>query len=472
MSICIALSVALAALAPPQTEITIYNQGFGFVKENRELNLKAGRQTVDVQGVAERIEPTSVGVRSLGDPKAFEILEQNYQYDLIGPQAILNKSVGKRLRFIRAIGNQKDVLTGILMSAPTAIVGTTGQGGQQTYNGMVIKTDDGRIVLDPTGEVEVESIPDGLISKPTLVWDLEAAKAGRNAIQLSYLTQGMNWNADYVLTIDGTGKADLKGWVTIDNQCGATFKDANLKLLAGDVQRVVNGRQEQGFTRGQAIGGAGGRGFQEQALFEYHLYTLQRPATIRNREIKQLSLLEGHDVAYTKKLIVDSMEGYGNYYPSEGEVGTGDIKPQVRIEFKNSPENNLGMPLPKGNVKVYQNDASGSAQMLGEAAIDHTPKNETISLVVGKSFDVRATRKRTNFHRVSDREFTETFEIELRNRKESSDVVHVLERHWGDWKVTEKNADFVKLDSNTMEFTILLKANSVQTVRYTVDTRW
>lgn len=471
-SLYLALSAALAVAPISGPEITVYNQGFGFVKEVRELQLKAGRQTIEVQDVAAQIEPTSVGIRSLTDPKSFEVLEQNYQYDLINSQAILNKSVGKRIRFVRTIGNQKDVLTGILMSSPTAIVGTTGQGGEQTYNGMVIKTDDGRIVLDPTGEVEVESVPDGLISMPTLLWDLEAVNAGPNQIQLSYLTQGMNWNADYVLNIDDHGKADMKGWVTIDNRCGATFKDAKLKLLAGDVQRVAPAQPQVVDELKAADLAPAAKPFQEQALFEYHLYTLQRPATIRNNEIKQLSLMEGHGISYDKVLIVDSMEGFSTYYPGEGEVGTGTIKPQVRIEFTNSEANGLGMPLPKGNVKVYQTDSSGSAQMLGEAAIDHTPKNEKLSIVVGRSFDVRANRKRTNYHAVSARESTESFEIEVRNQKAVPQQVRVMERHWGDWSVIAKSMPFTKLDANTMEFVVDLKAGEKRTVTYTVDTRW
>jgi len=469
-----AMGLALSSVAAGGTEVTIYNQGFGLVKESRVFDLRQGRQTVSVEDVAAMIEPSSVGIKSLTDANSFEVLEQNYQYDLINPQAILNKSVGQKVRLIRTIGNQRDVLEGTLMSSPTAIVGTPDGGSQQTYNGMVIKTDDGRIVLDPTGEVEVKSIPDGLISKPTLLWDLQADKAGQNNVELSYLTQGINWNADYVLTLDGVGEADLKGWVTVNNQSGATFKDAKLKLLAGDVQRLMRAPATFG---GRGGGGAmdmakAANGFAEEGLFEYHLYTLQRPATIRNREIKQLSLLEGKGIKVEKKLVIDALRDYGVYYPQEGEVGTGNIKPVVRVEFVNSKENGLGMPLPKGKFKVYQRDKSGSVQMLGEDEIDHTPKDERLSLVVGKSFDIVASRKRLNYKRINDRTFEETFEIEVRNRKDTADSVYLLERHYGDWKVTDKSMDFQKLDAMTMQFIVKLKAGEVQKVTYTIRTTW
>jgi hypothetical protein len=467
--------VITLALAQKQDgpEITVYNQGFALVKEARVLNLKEGRQNVEVRDVPSQIEATSVGIRSLSDPASLNILEQNYQYDLISPLAILNKSVGQHVRFIRTVGNQRDVLEGTLLNAPIGIVSRPDGGSTQTYDGMVIKTDDGRIVLNPTGEIEVTTLPDGLISVPTLMWDLESSKAGPNKVELSYLTQGMNWTADYVLTLDGADAADLQGWVTIDNQSGATWENAKLKLLAGDVNVVRPQVTDRTANFASAIGGAGrGRSFEEEPLFEYHLYTLQRPATVRNKETKQISLLEGHGIPVTKKLIVDSMRGYDNYYPTEGEVGTGPIHAQVRLEVVNDEASHLGMPLPKGKFRVYQRDKDGSVQMLGEDQIDHTPRNERISLAVGNSFDIVANRKRTNFSRVSANEVSEGFEVEVRNRKTTPETVHVYERKWGDWKITKTNHNFVKLDSNTADFVLDLKPNEVQTIAYTVDTKW
>ncbi len=470
------ISIAIAALVtvvtPESTELTVYNQGFGFVKEVRSIQLKQGRQTIAIEDVASMIDPTSVGIRSLSNKDSFNVLEQNYQYDLISPAAILNKSVGQRVRFIRTLGSKKDVLEGTLLSAPNAIVASPQGQSQQTYNGMVIRTDDGRIVLDPTGEVEVEHVPNGLISKPTLLWDLDCSEAARNSIELSYITHGMSWEANYVMTLGSDSTADLQGWVTLDNHSGTTYENAKLKLLAGDVNQV---RQNAGF------GGGGGFAFaraaptptfQEQSLFEYHLYTLQRPATVRDKESKQISLLSGRNVPYVKKLIVDSMQGYNNYYPSEGSVGEGSIKPQVRLEFTNDETSHLGMPLPKGKFRIYQRDSEGSVQLLGEDQIDHTPRNEHLSLVVGRSFDVAANRKRTNFKQINNHLAQESFEIEVRNRKTTADTVFVLERHWGDWTVLDKNTEFTKLDSQTMQFQVPLEPNEVRTISYTVQTKY
>ncbi len=457
-------------LSPGQTELTIYNQGFGVVKELRQLKLKEGVQTIEVTDVASMIDPTSVGFRSITDAHSFTVLEQNYQYDLINPQAILNKSVGQKIRFIRTLGNMKDVLEGTLLSAPTSVVARPEGGSESTYNGMVIRTDDNRIVLDPTGEVEVNTVPAGLISRPTLLWSVDSAKAGENSVELSYITQGLSWNADYVVTIDGLGKGDLQGWVTVNNQSGATWENAKLKLLAGDVNTVRATRPEAtfGLHRDRTLNGV--NRLKEEMLFEYHLYTLERPATVANKQTKQLSLLEGHDIPIRKKLIVDSIAG--RYYPGEGEIGTGDVKPQVRLEFVNDKESGLGMPLPKGKMRIYQRDKSGSVQLLGEDQIDHTPRNEKVSVVVGRSFDVVSTRKRTKFTRLSDQSVSESFSIELRNRKEEAETVNVLERHYGDWTVQSHSQEFKKLDSESMEFVVILKPNEVKTVRYTVETRW
>ncbi len=470
----VATTIAALIASTAGSEVTVYNQGFAFVKEIRQFSLKEGRQTLSVGDVASQIETNSVGIKSLTDPGSFEVLEQNYQYDLINTMSILNKAVGSKIKFHKVLPDgKKEVVEGILMSSPTAITGDQYGNSQQTYNGMVIKTADGRILLNPTGEIEVASIPEGMISKPTLIWDVVANKPGMNNVELSYITKGMNWNADYVLTLDGLGHGDMKGWVTMTNNSGTTFKDAKLKLLAGDVNRVQNRRAGTMVLKAAAkMEREDKSGFAEESLFEYHLYTLQRPATLKDKEIKQLSLLEGKGVKIEKKLIIDSMRDYGMYYPGEGEVGTGNLKPQVRVEFINSKENSLGMPMPKGTVKVYQRDKSGSVQMLGEDQIDHTPKNERVSLVIGRSFDVVGERKRLNFERVSPRSFRETFQVKVTNRKDVPETVIVLERHYGDWAVEKENMKSKKLDSISMSYTVDLKPDESKIITYTVFTKW
>jgi hypothetical protein len=288
----------------------------------------------------------------------------------------------------------------------------------------------------------------------------------------------MSWNADYVLQLDDDGKkADLKGWVTLTNNSGATFKEVRLKLLAGDVERAKD-QMPRAAARGRG-GGAAGGGFVEESFADYHLYTLQRPATVRDKEMKQVSLLEAFSVPVTKKLVLDPMRNFVGYRASEGEVGTGPMKPQIRIELTNDKASNMGMPLPKGKVKVFQRDKSGSVQMLGEDAIEHTPRDEKLSLVVGRAFDVVAERKRTAFEYIRDpvdrnrvHGAIETFEIEIRNRKEAAETVTVLERLWGEWKVTKNNMNYKKLDSQTLEFIVPLKANETKKITFTVENRW
>jgi len=476
----IALGVVLGMAAPSQTELTIYNGGFALVKQQRDLTLQEGIQTIGIEDVAQTIEANSVAIRSVTKPGSFSVLEQSYQYDLISTSAILNKAVGQRIVFNRILPNGvKERLEGTLVSAPTAVVSDANGNLGSTWNGMVIQTDDGRILLNPNGEIEVSSLPSGLISRPTLVWMLQSAMAGVNTVELSYLAQAISWKSDYVLALDEAGKiGDLKGWVTVTNNTGTTFPGAKLKLLAGEVNRVQP-TYPPGFARGgpeRAAMAAAKDSFSEEQFGDYHLYTLGRPSDIRNKEIKQLSLLEAVGVPVGKKLIVDPMRYYAGFRPSEGEVGTGPIKPTIRLEFKNDKASKLGMPLPAGTFKVFQRDSSGSLQLLGESTINHTPREEKITLDVGRAFDVVVERKRSEFSWIGSNNnrsgMRETFVIELRNRKETADTVTLIERHWGQHKILKTNLEPVKLDSETYEFTVPLKANEVRQVIYSVETRW
>lgn len=462
------MSVISAVAAPNSTEVTVYNQGLGFVKEIRQLKVKKGVQQVSVENVAQMIDTTSVGFKCLSKPGSLSVLEQNYQFDLISPMAILNKSVGKRIRFTRTFGTSKESVEGILVSSPYAV---NGNDGQMTYNGLVLRTDDNRIILSPMGEIEVMEIPEGLISKPSLIWSLDSTADQSADVELSYLTTGMDWNANYVLTLDKSNRGDMQGWVSMTNNAGIAFKDAKLKFLAGDVN-VVRPRQETMSFMAADAAPRSKKAMKEESLFEYHLYTLDRPATINNKETKQLSLLEGANIPVKKQIIFDSMGNYPGYFPSEGEIGVGDLSPAVKIIFTNDAKSGLGQPMPAGKIRLYQRDESGSVQFVGEDEIKHTPVDEILRLQVGRSFDIRGSRKRTDFKRLSANAFRETFEIEVRNRKKVDESVVLYERHWGDWKVTEKSMNFTKEDSNTMVFEVNLKAGEVKKVTYTVETRW
>ncbi len=473
------LSLAVVASQASGTQVTVYNQGFALVKEQRRLTLRSGVQTVAVEDVAAMIEPTSVGIRSLSAPGSFRVLEQNYQYDLISTTAILNKAVGKEIVFNRTLPNgQKERVTGTLMSAPTATVGDADGNVGRTWNGMVIRTDDGRILLNPSGEIEVASIPEGLISRPTLNWMVQAAAGGENDVELSYITQGMSWKCDYVLSLDQAGKVgEFQGWVTMTNNSGTKFQDATLKLLAGEVNRAPAVDQRfPGARGGRAEAMMDKAAFEQEQFGDYHLYTLERPATLRDREIKQISLMEASGVPVTKRLVVDPFRGMGGRTPDEGEVGTGPIKPLILIEVKNDKASKLGMPLPMGTFKVFQRDRSGSVQLLGETRIDHTPREEKLSLAVGRAFDVVAQRKRTAFEWIrtggQNRGARESFEVEVRNRKETPETVEVFERFWGQFEIKGNTHPFDRPEQGTIVFKLELAPNEVKTVKFSVETRW
>lgn len=391
------LPLLLAGVAAPQSvELTVYNVNYGLVKEIRSIDLRVGRQEVRVEDVAAFIDPTSVGLKVV-QGRPIDILEQNYQYDLISTSTILMKSIGKRIRFRNLLENGTERITeGELLAAPGQIVAGDG-GGYATYTGLVMRTDDGRIILSPSGTIEVLELPDGLISKPTLMWDLYAETAGSRDIELAYLTNNISWSADYVMILDADDKkADVNGWVTMNNRSGTTFTNATLKLVAGDVRRVTP------QTQPGVGGGRGGAaemmrrealGFAEESFFEYHLYTLGRPATVRNNEQKQLALLNVAGIDVEKQLILEGQRsvwhGSGrDYIPGEGYATDPKIKVNVVVEMTNSEKNGMGQPLPAGKVRVYKRDAKGQVQMVGEDKIDHTPREEKIRLYIGDSFDV------------------------------------------------------------------------------------
>lgn len=471
--------VLAAALSQAQggPELTVYNGGFALVKEQREFDLKAGVQTVVVEDVAAMIQANSVAIKSLSAPGSFTVWEQSYQYDLISVAAILNKAVGKTVILNRVLPDGKsERIVGTLMSAPSAIVSDANGNQRATYNGMVLKTNDGRILLNPSGEVEVPSIPGELMSKPTLVWQLDAKSAGRNVVGLSYLTNGIGWSSDYVISLDKSGLVgDVKGWVTMNNNSGATYANAKLKLLAGDVNRAPSPGGGRGGTVAAKAMMEDSMG--SEAFADYHLYTLPRPTTIKDKEIKQLNLLESTGVKFTRRLVLDStINYYRGYQPNPGDMILDNLKPTIFLDFVNSEANRMGMALPRGTVKVFQPDSSGSLQMIGESGIDHTPKDEKVSLVVGQAFDVRASRKRTSFNYIrvanATRGAVESFEIEIRNRKDVAEKVEFIERFFGEQKITESSVSPEQLSSNVYRFVVDLKPNEVKKFTFTVESRW
>ncbi len=442
--------------------MTVYNQGFAVVREVRPISLDRGRNLLRFEGVPQRIDATSLSIRSRTHPGSISVREQNYQYDLVGTQALLDKAVGERVRLVRRMGEWVETVEGILISQP----------GQ----GRIIQLDDGRILVDPQGEIELLSLPGGLVSRPSLLWHLDADRAGTHDVEASYTTDGMMWRANYVavLNADDT-KLDVTGWVTLDNQSGATFEDASLQLMAGEVrrnqpQRMMN--QDYMAMEEVQVTSARAPAFQEEAFFEYHLYTLDGTTTIANRETKQLELLSATDAGVTRRLIVDAGGRYGwSQRRPGGGRGTNEISAAVVVEFENSEANNMGMPLPAGTVRLYKADRDGQLQFLGEDNIGHTPRNEELRLYVGDAFDVVAERRIVDNDRISDRVYEQTVEVEVRNRKETSTQVTVVEPVYGDWTMRTESHPHEKIDAYTIAFPLTIPAGETMTVRYTVRTR-
>jgi len=490
LGIAAAACCAQSVSGPKSVQLTVYNDNFALVKDARAVTLTNGINSIEVGDVAARIDPTSILFKSLTAPNSVAILEQNYQYDLINPDNILNKSVGQRVTFTSFDSNGKPYTqTGILMN-PATIFQPGGQDpyGDYRYQGMVpsggivIKTDSGEVVMRPEGQVSVEKMPDGLHPRPTLNWLLTCDKAGSQKAEISYITQGVGWKTDYVALVNKDDAAlDLAGWVTLDNRSGATYSDAKLTLMAGDVRTVTRAREA--YAAHMPAGGpvpSLPASFKEKPFFEYHMYTMQRPTTIRDNETKQLSLLGASEVATKKDMIYDGRRDWWRswWYPGRtGDPGGGyDTsnyhKVNVVLEVKNSKENHMGMPLPKGKVRVYKLDEAGSQQFIGEDMIDHTPKDEKIRLYIGDAFDVVGDYKRTSYKKISRRAIQETFQVDVRNHKDAAVLVKVVDHVWSDWNVLQSSHKYNKKDAHTIEFPVQVPANKGVKVTYTIRTRW
>lgn len=445
--------------------LTIYNQNFGLVKDLRNIELKEGINYLRFEDVAAKIDPTSVSFQSLTAPNAVSVREQNYQYDLMNPTTILSKSVGKNIKFRQFLpGGQVHELSGILLNPPEVSVSNTSGYSSQRWQGLVVKTAEG-IVLNPAGEIELAELPKGLISKPSLVWKLESGKPGLHKTEIAYQTAGLNWHCDYVAVAnEDDTKTDLTSWVTLDNQSGATYKNAALKLIAGDVHRVQSPRPR---VMMKAMGNIGGmpQQFGEQSFAEYHLYSLKGKTDVNQNETKQLSLFNAGNVP-TKKSFVFDQEAPG--YANDWNKGDSQ-KVKTMLEMQNTEANQLGIAMPKGKVRVYKRDQDGALQFIGEDQIDHTPRGEKIRLYLGDAFDLVGERKQMNVQQVSGMVQRASYEISLRNHKDSDVTITAVEHTWGQWKILTSNYPYTKKDSRTFEFGIKVPANGEVKVTYEIE---
>ena len=435
--------------------LTIYNVNLGLVKDQREIKLTKGTGDLRFMDVASQIIPTSVHIKSLIDPETLQILEQNYEYDLLNPQKLLDKYVGKevKLYYKNPYTEREEIVTATLLS---------------NNGGPIFKIGD-EITFGHPGRIIFPEIPENLISKPTLVWLINNTLSHPQKVEASYLTNGINWRSDYVVTLnDKDDKADLSGWVTIDNKSGATYKNAKLKLVAGDVNRVKDEYEYRDkMLRVAEIAAAKSAGpqFKEDEFFEYHIYTLQRSATIKENQTKQISLLTSDNIPVKKDLIYYGARYY--YYNQHGEA-ISNQKIGIFVEIANKQENNLGIPLPKGTVRVYKHDKEGSLQFVGEDLIDHTPKDEKIRIKLGDAFDVVGSRKQTDWKKIAYDTYEASFEISLRNHKKEDVVVNVVEPIPGDWKILTSSHDYEKTEAFTAEFKIPVPKDKETKLTYRV----
>jgi hypothetical protein len=436
--------------------LTVYNSNFALVREVRDVpTLAAGKTSLEFRDVAATIQPETVAVKAVGGG-GFRVLEQNYRFDLLTPEKLLEKYVDRNIRAYRyheATGKE-DVVDAKLLSVA---------GGPVLQIGS-------EITFGYPARFAFPELPPNLIAKPTLMWLVESAKP-KQTLEVSYLAQGMSWNADYVLVVNENDTVgDMIGWVTLVNNTGSSYRNAELKLVAGDVNRVSSGG---GPARAPMMKSArlseGDAAFHEEGLLEYHMYTLGRPADVLDREQKQVTLLEAAGIKVDKKLVFSGQQYY--YQGQYGELGKNQ-KVSVFLDFENGEKNHMGMPLPKGTVRVYKADKAGKKQFVGEDSIDHTPRDEKVHIKMGEAFDVVADRKQMTWTSLGSCTSESAWELELRNHKDEPVAVEVREPAGGDWTIVESSHPAKREDVSTFTFDVKVPKRGKTKVTYKVRVRW
>ena len=429
--------------APDEVAVTIYNEDLALIREVRSFDLGGDTETFTLPEVSGRLNPQTVHL-ALPEGVEFNLLEQNYDYDLVSSDKLLEKFIGRRILLIDD-ENQNQLEVTLLSIA----------------GGRVVRDDEGRILVNPPGRVVLPpGAADELLLRPTLSWLLWSKAAGKHKAEVSYLSGGLSWSADYVVMLNSDDTAGgIEGWVTLRNYSGTTYHDAKLKLVAGDVNIVRNAPvppPSAAMLRSASMDAAP-KGFEEEEFFEYHLYDLQRPTTLRNSQMKQIGLLTASDVPMKKLLTFNGLHG-------------GDV--QVEMEFKNEEEAGMGMPLPAGTVRVFKNDSSGDAQFVGEDSIDHTPKDEEVRLYIGNAFDIVGETRRTEYKDLKNGRI-ESWEVTLKNHKDKEDVVVTVPvTVWGDWNIQQASHEYTMKDANTAEFQIPVEADGEAVVTFTYRVIW
>jgi hypothetical protein len=457
--------------SPPVHALAV--PGHAMIRQERSIRLENGRSTVKFTDVAALIDPTTVTFSSLSEPRT-RVLEQNFQFDLVSTEKLLLKYLDRPITVERTVGDQSVTLTGTLLSAGY---------------GLVLRTNDGSIhALQGHNSIRFPELPGGLNTKPTLVWDILSPRAGDQRTRVTYQTGGVTWWADYNLIFNegkeaNSGVLDLSAWVSIINQSGASYPEAKLKLIAGDVNRVEPVPQpmfRRALEAADAVA-ASAPGFEQKSFFEFHLYTLGRPATLPNNSTKQIELFDQAKQVPAKKVMVYYGLNMGPFaYPNpvtDRDLGVqSNKKVDVYLEFKNDKQFGLGMPLPAGRIRVSQLDAADtSLEFIGEDKIDHTPRDEMVRVKLGSAFDVVGERRQTDFSvDTKARWLEEAFEIKVRNHKEQPVEVIVKENlyRWSNWQILSKTHDYTKEDARTVHFPVKIPKDGEAVVKYRVRYTW
>jgi hypothetical protein len=497
-------SLTLFAAAPDETQpvsidqsnapaLTIYNQNFFVAREHLPLDLNAGVNHVNFTGVSAHLEPDSVILRDLtGRP--LQILEQSYRNDPVSQELLLSFYEGKTIDFQVQHGEKTEIIRGKIIRSgyvPISYYQQQNYGYPQPSIGQPIIEVDGVLRFGLPGQPLFPALGGDSILKPTLSWQLSTTQAGKSQAEISYVSGGMYWQSDYNLVVadgprnTGMNSLDLVGWITMRNQSGKTFENARIKLLAGDVSKIQDQRMSSRMYAAEAKAmaqDAAAPVVREKSFDEFHLYTLERPATLRDNETKQVEFVRTTGIQSQRLYVYDGAQidqyGYYNYEQVRNDPGYGTAsnkKIWVLQEFKNSDTNHLGIALPKGRLRFYRRDTDGSLQFVGENTIDHTPKDEMIRVYTGNAFDIVGERKRTNYRVDSNAHWMdETFEVRVRNHKKETANVRVVEHlyRWTNWKLTEQSHQFKKRDAQTIEFPVTVAPDGEQVVTYTAHYSW
>ena len=442
--------------------ITVYNSSLALVRDVRQLNLTPGESRLRFMDIAASINPAAVHFRSMTESTKLSVLEQNYEYDLLDPNKLLQKFVGREVTLVRpklsSGTTEYDEVKATLLSLNGSPVWKI---GNEVVTGLSYES------------IRFPELPENLYERPTLLWTLQNSGARRHKVEASYLASNLSWSADYVLNVgkDETN-GDLDGWVTLVNHSGTAFKNAQLQLVAGDLHRVVplNGRDDLRMMEGMVKAASAPAPFQQEAFSEYHLYSLGRRTSIFDQESKQISLLNASRFPLQKVYVVN---GQSYYYRTAAQPGA-PVKDTVQVfyKFKNEDKAGLGMPLPAGTIRVYQADSRGGSLFVGEDRIDHTPKDETISLHIGNAFDIVAERKQTDYKRLSDRLYEFEYEITLRNHKDAPITVEVNEPIGGDWEMVSSTYKFTKTAAFAAQFQVPVDKDGTSVLKYRVRVRY